>query len=283
VKRITIFITCLFVLAVSQAWAVFPRVTINAAQAKQGRCFEVRLVSAEGVPGATAGFLGRQVRFFRTGYDYRAIIGVPMGQKPGSYPLALEIVNTLGKTEKIAKNVTVLPNKFPRVSFRMKPSKHKLIATKAVADEWNEIDKPLQIEKDGQAWQKRFILPAQGPVSMYFGTIERVNGKSQGRHRGCDIAVPVGTKVFAANNGTVVFAQKTMVYGGTLVIDHGQGVHTLYMHLSKFLAKVGQEVAKGELIALSGNTGFSSGPHLHWMVSVHDLRVDPLQWTRYAF
>ncbi len=260
-----------------------PQVMIGAGQAKQGRCFEVRLVSAEGITGATAGFLGRQIRFFRAGDDWRAIIGVPMGQKPGSYPLALEIVNAAGQPENLSQSVRVLPYKFPRVSFRMKPSKHKLIATPAVVDEWNVIDQPLLVEREEKAWQSRFILPAKGPVSMYFGTIERVNGKSQGRHRGCDIAVPAGSKVRAANNGTVVFARQTTVYGGTMVVDHGQGVHTLYMHLSKFLVEVGQTVSKGELIALSGNTGFSSGPHLHWMVSVHDLRVDPLQWTKYAF
>ncbi len=282
-KRLIFCITCLLALLAGQVWAAQPQVTINAAQAKQGRCFEVRLVSAEGISGVTAGFLGRQIKFFRAGDDWRAIVGVPMALKPESYPLSLSIVNGQGKTGHLVKTVRVLPYKFPRVSFRMKPSKHKLIATPAVVDEWNVIDKPLLVEQDEQAWRSKFILPAKGPVSMYFGTIERVNGKSQGRHRGCDIAVPSGTPIRAANNGTVVFAQKTVVYGGTMVVDHGQGVHTLYMHLSKFLAKVGQEVAKGETIALSGNTGFSSGPHLHWMVSVHDLRVDPLQWTKYAF
>ena len=94
--------------------------------------------------------------------------------------------------------------------------------------------------------------------------------------------MPIGTKVKAANNGKVVFAQKLSAFGGTIVIDHGQGVHTLYFHLSKFLAVVGQEVSKGTVIALSGNSGISSGPHLHWGMSVHDLRVNPLQWTKTA-
>jgi murein DD-endopeptidase MepM/ murein hydrolase activator NlpD len=118
---------------------------------------------------------------------------------------------------------------------------------------------------------------------MVFGTQEYVNRKKRGQHRGFDIAVPIGTKVKAANNGKVVFAQKLAAFGGTVVLDHGQGVHTLYFHLSRFLVDVGQAVGKGEGIALSGNSGISSGPHLHWGMSVHNLRVDPNQWTRVAF
>lgn len=281
-KRVLFYVTCLLVLTASQVWAA-PQVTIGTGQAKQGRCFEVRLVSAEGIAGAVAGFLGQKIKFFRAGDDLRAIIGIPMAQKPGLYPLSLNLTGAEGRTAEIVKSVRVLPYKFPRVSFRMKPSKHKLIKTPAVADEWALIARPLQVEGDEQAWQRSFILPAKGVISMPFGAIERVNGKGLGRHRGCDIAVPAGSQVRSANHGTVVFARKLTVYGGTMVVDHGQGVHTIYMHLSKFLAAVGQAVAKGETIALSGNTGFSSGPHLHWAMSVHDLRVDPLQWTKYAF
>jgi murein DD-endopeptidase MepM/ murein hydrolase activator NlpD len=96
-----------------------------------------------------------------------------------------------------------------------------------------------------------------------------------------DIAAAVGTKVKAPNAGKVVFGEKLKAFGGTMVLDHGQGVHTLYFHLSKLLAEVGAKVEKGTVIALSGNTGVSSGAHLHWGMSVHNLRVDPIQWTKY--
>jgi murein DD-endopeptidase MepM/ murein hydrolase activator NlpD len=260
-----------------------PRVMIDSANAKQGKCFTIRLVPPEGITAASAEFLGKKIKLFKQGDDYRAIIGIPVAQKTGPYPLSLNMTGINGKTTKLVRSVKVLPYKFPRVSFWLKPSKRKLMATPAVVEEWALIDKPLLVEREEQAWKRNFILPVKGQVSMYFGTIEKVNGKSQGRHRGCDIAVPIGTKVSAANDGTVVFAQKMTVYGGTMVIDHGQGIHTIYLHLSKFLAKVGQEVTKGEVIALSGNTGYSSGPHLHWAMSVHDLRVDPLQWTKTSF
>ena len=281
--RIAVFL-CLFVLSCPAiAWAGQPQLLIDSKMARPGKCFEVKLISPEGITAASAEFLGKKIKFFKQGDDYRAIIGVPLAQKTGPYPLALNITVVEGKTARIAKSVKVLPSKFPHVSFWLKPEKHKLMATAAVVDEWAVIDKPLLIEQEEQAWKRNFILPVKGQISMYFGTIEKVNGKSQGQHRGCDIAVPIGTRVSAANDGTVVFAQKMTVYGGTMVVDHGQGIHTIYLHLSKFLAKVGQAVSKGDIIALSGNTGYSSGPHLHWAMSVHDLRVDPLQWTKYAF
>jgi len=98
-----------------------------------------------------------------------------------------------------------------------------------------------------------------------------------------DIAVLPGSHVLAANNGKVVFAKKLKAFGGTVVVDHGQGIHTLYFHLSKFVAKAGEAVNKGQLLALSGNTGVSSGPHLHWGMSAHNLRVDPSQWVKNEF
>ena len=260
-----------------------PKIVIDAKLAKQGKCFTIRLVSSEGVTAASAGFLGKKIKLFKQGDDYRAIIGVPIAQRTGKYPLTLYITGAKSKTTRVVRSVKVLPYKFPHASFWLKPEKRKLMSTPAVVDEWAVIDKPLLVEREKQAWKRNFILPVKGQISMYFGTIEKVNGKSQGQHRGLDLAVPAGTKVSAANNGTVVFAQKMTVYGGTMVIDHGQGIQTIYLHLSKFLAKVGQEVSKGEVIALSGNTGYSSGPHLHWAMSVHDLRVDPLQWTKKAF
>jgi murein DD-endopeptidase MepM/ murein hydrolase activator NlpD len=282
-KRLALIFSLFIAIFPGLALAQLPQLVIEAKLAKQGKCFDVKLISAEGITAASAEFLDKKIRFFKQGDDYRAIIGVPVAQKPGSYPLIVKLTDEQGGAKELAREVKILPYKFPRVSFWLKPEKHKLMATPAVVDEWALIEKPLLVEREEQAWKRNFVLPVKGAVSMYFGTIEKVNGKSQGRHRGLDLAVPIGTKVSAANAGTVVFAQKMTVYGGTMVVDHGQGIHTIYLHLSKFLAPVGQAVTKGQVIALSGNTGYSSGPHLHWAMSVHDLRVDPLQWTRVAF
>lgn len=249
----------------------------------QGKCFSVLISSSKELTVAKSTFLGRDYSLFGIGDDYRAIIGVPPEQKPGVYTLSFTITDKDGKQETIAKNIKVAATKFPSTSFWLKPAKKKLLVKDLIAEEWSKVEKVLLIENAEQAWQGRFALPAKGPTSMVFGTIERINGKRSGQHRGFDIAVPTGSKIGAANSGKVVFAEKLQAFGGTIVIDHGQGVHTLYFHLSKFLAEVGQDVTQGDIIALSGNTGISSGPHLHWGMSVHNLRVDPAQWTKYAF
>jgi len=283
VKRPALYIALLTLFLLPDFSFANPQLKIDLNLAKPGKCFEVRLVSPEGITDASAEFLGKNIKFFKNGDDYRAIIGVPVAQKTGPYPLAIKLTDDKGQTSEIGRQVKVLPYKFPRVSFWLKPEKRKLMATPAVVDEWALVEKKLVLEADEQDWRQAFILPVKAPVSMYFGTIEKVNGKRSGQHRGLDLAAPIGTKVSAANDGTVVFAKKLTVYGGTMVVDHGQGIHTIYLHLSKFLAPVGQAVTKGDVIALSGNTGYSSGPHLHWAMSVHNLRVDPLQWVRYAF
>ena len=278
-KTTTLFLALSIVIA-GQAFAALPKVTIGHAMARQGRSFTVKLVPAEEIAGASAEFLGQKIRFFKNGDEYRAIIGIAPEQKSGKHNLALTIEEDNGRAEKIVKPIKVLPYKFPSVSFWLKPAKKKLLAKDLIAEEWARIEKTLIVESPDQKWQGLFSLPVSGPVSMQFGTKEFVNRQKRGQHRGTDLAVPMGTKVAAPNRGRVVFAEKLKAFGGTMVIDHGQGIHTLYFHLSKFLAEVGEEVGKGEMIALTGNSGISSGPHLHWGMSVHNLRVDPMQWTK---
>lgn len=254
-----------------------------ASTARQGGSFELVLASAEGVAAGQVRFLQKSISFFSAGPAQKAIVGIPCELKPGEYPITLNLTKQDGSTEERQGSVKVARTKFPTVSFWLKPAKKKLLARDIIGEEWAQIEKVLVKEDPAQRWAGTFIRPVSGEVSMVFGTQEYVNRKKRGQHRGFDLAVPIGTRVKAANNGKVVFAQKLTAFGGTVVIDHGQGVHTLYFHLSKFLADVGQTVGKGDVIALSGNSGISSGPHLHWGMSVHNLRVDPNQWTRVAF
>jgi murein DD-endopeptidase MepM/ murein hydrolase activator NlpD len=261
-----------------------PALEVDApAAVSQGRCFTVVLASPEGVAAAELRFLGRTVACYRGDDSFRGIAGTAPEQKPGVYPLSVIITRADGGRQELRREIKIAKAKFPFVSFWLKPAKKKIFTRDLIAEEWAIIERVLLVEQAEQSWEGRFALPAKGPTSMVFGTVERVNGKPTGRHRGYDIAVPIGTRVKAANAGKVVFARPLKAFGGTMVVDHGQGVHTLYFHLSKFLADVGQVVTREATIALSGNSGISSGPHLHWGLSVHNLRVDPAQWTKYAF
>jgi len=97
-------------------------------------------------------------------------------------------------------------------------------------------------------------------------------------HAGVDLAAPQGTPIYAMHAGTVVLSQWEGGYGYAVIIDHGDGVKSLYAHTSQLLVSAGQEVSAGERIALVGNTGYSFGPHLHLEVHINDAPVEPIAW-----
>ncbi len=118
--------------------------------------------------------------------------------------------------------------------------------------------------------------PARGRVSGIFGSQRILNGTPKAAHYGVDVAVPIGTPVHAALGGVVSLAEPDLYFtGGTLVIDHGHGVSSIMVHLSKLLVKVGDSVKQGEVVAASGMTGRATGPHLHFGVYWFDQHIDP--------
>lgn len=256
------------------------RINIDPPIAWQGKIIKVRVASAEGIASVSGVFIKKKFKCYRSGDDFKGVVGVPINQKTGHYNLRLIVTRNDGSTEKIVKKLKVWATKFPFTKFWLKPARNKLRARKTINDEWGQVAKTLIIEGQKQLWGGKFAWPTKGPISQGFGHRQIINGKRSGNHRGIDIAVPSSTKIFAPNAGKIVFAKRLKAFGGTIVLDHGQGIHTLYFHLSKFVAKIGTPVNKGELIAYSGNSGISSGPHLHWGMSVHDLRVDPKQWMK---
>jgi murein DD-endopeptidase MepM/ murein hydrolase activator NlpD len=112
-------------------------------------------------------------------------------------------------------------------------------------------------------------------ISDVFGTSRTFNGKVQSVHQGLDYAVPEGTPVAAVNSGTVVLAQPLYFEGNCVVLDHGQGLLTLYMHLSKIEVKEGDRVTSGQILGGSGGTGRATGPHLHVAVRWQGVYLNP--------
>lgn len=122
-----------------------------------------------------------------------------------------------------------------------------------------------------------FDWPVKGRISGVYGSQRIYNGQAGNPHYGLDIAGPVGKEVRAPADGRVTLAQPDLYFsGGTLIIDHGYGIFTSYIHLSKVIAKTGQEVKHGEVIAKIGATGRASGPHLDWRINWFKDRLDPL-------
>ena len=124
-------------------------------------------------------------------------------------------------------------------------------------------------------WQGPFVSPANTRYTSSFGARRVYNGKTRSVHQGLDYSATMGTQVSAANSGRVVIARPMYFEGGLVVIDHGESIFTLYMHLSEFLVKEGATIDKGAPIAKSGSSGRVTGPHLHFGLRWQDLYLEP--------
>ncbi len=121
-----------------------------------------------------------------------------------------------------------------------------------------------------------FMSPAKGPISGVYGSQRYFNGEPRRPHYGLDVAAPEGAPVVAVASGIVTLAEPDMYFsGGTVIIDHGYGVNTSYLHMSKVLVQVGQRVRQGDLIGRVGKTGRVTGPHLDWRLNWFQERLDP--------
>ena len=127
-----------------------------------------------------------------------------------------------------------------------------------------------------QDFLKGFIKPANGPVTGVYGSQRFYNGVPKSPHYGIDYAAPIGTPVIAPADGVVTFAHNDLFYsGGTLIIDHGHGLSSTFLHLSEILVKPDQQIILGMEIAKIGATGRATGPHLDWRMNWLDQRIDP--------
>jgi murein DD-endopeptidase MepM/ murein hydrolase activator NlpD len=123
-----------------------------------------------------------------------------------------------------------------------------------------------------------FIWPTAGPITSYYGLrLHPILGTYR-MHYGLDIGAPYGQSIYAADSGVVIFANWMGGYGLTLIIDHGDGLSTLYAHTSDILVNVGDAVNQGQVVAKVGSTGYSTGPHLHFEVRVNGEPQNPLNY-----
>jgi len=116
-------------------------------------------------------------------------------------------------------------------------------------------------------------------VTSGYGVRSIYNGVPRGYHLGVDFRASAGTPVRAAHRGLVTLAEELPLSGKTVVLDHGAGIFTTYQHLSAITVRPGRRVNRGDVVGRVGSTGLSTGPHLHWGMRVHGVRVNPLDWT----
>ncbi len=153
------------------------------------------------------------------------------------------------------------------------PSEEHLARIRREAEQVREVRKT---DSSLEGFLDSFIWPASGRITGVYGSQRIYNGEPRSPHYGIDIAAPAGAPVVAPADGVVTLAAPDLFYsGGTLIIDHGYGVSSTFLHLSAFEVEPGDRVRQGDLVARVGSSGRSTGPHLDWRMNWYEVRVDP--------
>ena len=224
-------------------------------------------------------FLGQEFSFrsSKACHCWYGFAGVSLTTKPGTYTLRVTGKGTGGKEAAMSYPVRVSAAHYPFSSIKLAPAfvEPPKEAEAVIADADASKKQAFATTNPEPLWSGRFQPPAEAQTSGVFGTSRIVNGKQKSQHKGLDFRVSTGTPVHATNSGTVILARPLYFEGNCVMLDHGQGLVTIYMHLSEFKVKEGEKVGAGQLIALSGGTGRSTAPHLHFAVRWRGEYLDP--------
>jgi murein DD-endopeptidase MepM/ murein hydrolase activator NlpD len=239
----------------------------------------LRVTTPSPVLALSGSWLGHEIFFsFEASQKvWVGLAGVSLETKPGAYPVQLSAQTSAGQTLAYQQEIRVERQRYPRVMLKV-PSRYTAPSPeeqRQIAQDKEVKTQAFQIVSADREWKGSFDAPVKAPISDVFG-VERVfNGAVQSTHQGLDFRVPSGTTVAAVNRGTVILARPLFFEGNCIVIDHGQGLLTLYLHLSELRVKEGDQVVKGQSIALSGGTGRATGPHLHLAVRWQGIYLNP--------
>ena len=209
-----------------------------------------------------------------------ALAGVSFATNPGKYTLELSGERAASKSPlKFTRTFVVARANYPKIRAQLAVEKK---FTEPTPEQQAQIAESVQVKQDylgrmtpDREWNGNFTAPVDAPTSDVFGSQRIFNGVAQREHQGLDYRVPTGTPVAAMNDGVVLLARFLYFEGNCVVIDHGQGLLTLYFHLSEIQVKEGAPVKRGQQIGLSGGTGRATGPHLHVAVRWQATYLDP--------
>jgi murein DD-endopeptidase MepM/ murein hydrolase activator NlpD len=210
---------------------------------------------------------------------WRALRGTDPDTATGSFPADVTIRPAGGAAVALRRMVAIGPTRFAERHLTLPTGTVALITPKNLAYEREALNTALGRRTAKALWRGPFEIPVPGLIDSPYGYLGFYNGVREWWHQGVDFPMADGAPVAAANSGIVVLARMLPLGGGTVVIDHGQGVFTEYLHLSGFVAHEGQNVTQGEVIARIGSTGLVTGPSLHWGLFAGGHWVNPLFWT----
>ena len=187
-----------------------------------------------------------------------------------------KIIN--GKKDKIIKKVLKRKYNIQRIDgleeSKVTPPES---VYKRIKEENNKIGEARAINSDLPFFKNQFIMPVEGIISGVYGSQRILNGKPKWPHYGIDIAAKQGTMIKSSGSGVVTMAEDDLYYtGGTIIMDHGHGISTIYSHLENVMVSVGDKINQGDVIGTVGSTGRSTGPHLDFRVNWFQTRLDPM-------
>jgi murein DD-endopeptidase MepM/ murein hydrolase activator NlpD len=264
----------------------FPPVSIRPAPGVQGQTIFVSVQSDDRLDLSGA-LSDRPLSFVREGELYWALLGLEALTPPGAYLLdLLAVESSTGDRITMRETLTVTAGAFPTYNVVVPASRQSLLDPELSRAEREKVDRVFAGVTPRRLFSAPFSYPLAGelaPTSPFGQRRSYSGGPVSSYHSGQDYGAAAGVPVYAPARGVVVLAEPLAVRGQAVILDHGWGVFSGFWHLSQIDVTVGQEVERGQPIGLVGNTGLSTGPHLHWEVQVRSVPVDPVQWTKESF
>jgi murein DD-endopeptidase MepM/ murein hydrolase activator NlpD len=246
-------------------------------QVMQGRFAVVHLTGD--VVSARALLLNMQYNFLPFSDGWYAFVVATIDMRPRDYTLSILVRDSQGVDTTLQTTITVTDAGFINQAFNFPADRAYLTDPEVERNEFAKLDAIVLQSQPTRLWdEKGFVIPLKGEVLSAFGQYRVMNQNTQTRHTGWDFQAPIGTPVGAMAKGVVVFAARLDIRGNYVLIDHGYGIYTGYAHFSQFNVERGQTVEQGEIIGLVGNTGRSTGPHLHWEIAVNGEWVDGMDF-----
>jgi len=249
---------------------------------KQGEVLHLWVNAPEGMYVEKGELLSRSVHFSASSGQpgrWDALFGIDMGQDPDTYEMSVRLAALEGPAErKVISMIRISAQVFGEERFTIPDDSKVHLSQESltrVKKERVQIAALWPAETPERLWEGSFIMPVEGRPGSAFGLRRWINGERRNSHSGMDIKAPEGRPVKASNSGRVALVGDFFFTGRAVFLDHGQGVYTMYFHLSKVDVVEGQKVSKGEVLGLVGMTGRATGPHLHWGVRLGGARVDP--------
>ena len=239
---------------------------------------EIIEITARGVATSEdiemVGSLAEDVQWYKEDQQLRTVIATNYHTDPGTYTIGLKDLN---KDMTHSYDIEVLPRDYKTQYLSIDSSIEERTRNEEAYAERDRYFTPVRkTSSEEKHYDNEFILPTEGRLTTEFGERRYVNNElTSYRHNGIDIAAPLGTEVLATNHGEVVFEREMILMGNTIVIDHGQGLFSSYLHLNEIDIAQGDWVEKGDVIGSVGTTGFSTGSHLHFSLSYYETPLEP--------